>query len=77
MVGSAGTETDPELGELRAFSDVRDFPSRVQCTMLAWDALQPLGEIRLHRLHQGKRRYCRGLILAHVLNALENVLKSA
>jgi nitrogen fixation protein NifU and related proteins len=40
MVGSAGTEPDPELGELRAFAEVRDFPSRVQCAMLAWDALR-------------------------------------
>ena len=40
MVGSAGTEPDPELGELRALADVRDFPSRIQCAMLAWDALR-------------------------------------
>jgi nitrogen fixation NifU-like protein len=40
MVRSAGTEPDPELGELHAFADVRDFPSRVQCAMLAWDALR-------------------------------------
>jgi cysteine desulfurase/selenocysteine lyase len=40
MVGSAQTEPDPELGELRIFADVRDFPSRVQCAMLAWAALR-------------------------------------
>ena len=40
MVRSAGAEPDPELGELHAFADVRDYPSRVQCAMLAWDALR-------------------------------------
>jgi nitrogen fixation protein NifU and related proteins len=46
MIGSTRTEPDPELGELRAFADVRDFPSRVQCAMLAWDALRTV-------LHEG------------------------
>ena len=40
MVGAGCSEPDPELGDLRAFADVRDFPSRVQCAMLAWDALR-------------------------------------
>jgi nitrogen fixation NifU-like protein len=40
MVGTAAGEPDPELGELRVFADVRDFPSRVQCAMLAWEALR-------------------------------------
>lgn len=40
MVNLPGIEPDPELGELRAFADVREFPSRVQCAMLAWDALR-------------------------------------
>jgi len=40
MVGASGAGPDPELGELRAFADVRDFPARVQCAMLAWDALR-------------------------------------
>ncbi|MGA2191202.1 MAG: Fe-S cluster assembly sulfur transfer protein SufU [Steroidobacteraceae bacterium] len=40
MVGSAGPDSDPELGELRVFADVREFPSRVQCALLAWDALR-------------------------------------
>jgi len=45
MVGSGRSEPDPELGDLRAFADVRYFPSRVQCAMLAWDALRTV----LHR----------------------------
>ena len=40
MVRTSGIEPDPELGELHAFADVRDFPSRVQCALLAWDALR-------------------------------------
>jgi nitrogen fixation NifU-like protein len=40
MITQSGTAPDPALGELRAFADVRDFPSRVQCAMLAWDALR-------------------------------------
>ena len=40
MINLAGIEPDPELGELRAFVDVRKFPSRVQCAMLPWDALR-------------------------------------
>ena len=40
MVTLPGVEPAPELGELRAFADVREFPSRVQCAMLAWDALR-------------------------------------
>lgn len=40
MIGSAATEPDPDLGELRAFAEVRDFPARIQCAMLAWDALR-------------------------------------
>jgi nitrogen fixation NifU-like protein len=40
MVGSASTEQDPELGELRALGDVRAFPARIPCAMLAWDALR-------------------------------------
>ncbi|MGD0505776.1 MAG: Fe-S cluster assembly sulfur transfer protein SufU [Steroidobacteraceae bacterium] len=40
MVTLAGIKPHPTLGELRAFADVREFPSRVQCAMLAWDALR-------------------------------------
>jgi nitrogen fixation protein NifU and related proteins len=40
MVGSGCSEPDPELGDLLALADVRDFPSRVQCAVLAWDALR-------------------------------------
>jgi nitrogen fixation NifU-like protein len=40
MVNLGGVELDPELDELRAFADVREFPSRVQCAMVAWDALR-------------------------------------
>ncbi|MGA2778286.1 MAG: Fe-S cluster assembly sulfur transfer protein SufU [Steroidobacteraceae bacterium] len=40
MINSAAVVPDPELGDLCALSDVRDFPSRVQCAMLAWDALR-------------------------------------
>jgi nitrogen fixation NifU-like protein len=40
MVHTTGIAPDPELGELHAFADVRDFPSRVQCALLAWDALR-------------------------------------
>jgi nitrogen fixation NifU-like protein len=40
MVGASGGEPDPELGALRSFADVHAYPSRVQCAMLAWDALR-------------------------------------
>jgi nitrogen fixation NifU-like protein len=40
MVLTAGTEPDPELGELHAFAEVRDLPSRIQCALLAWGALR-------------------------------------
>jgi nitrogen fixation NifU-like protein len=40
MVTRGVVEPGPELGELRAFADVREFPSRIQCAMLAWDALR-------------------------------------
>ncbi len=40
MVGMIGAEPDPELGELHAFAEVCEFPSRVQCALLAWDALR-------------------------------------
>jgi nitrogen fixation NifU-like protein len=40
MVGSAVTVPEPELGELHAFAGVREFPSRIQCAMLAWNALR-------------------------------------
>jgi nitrogen fixation NifU-like protein len=41
MVRSGG-EPDADLGALRAFAEVRSFPSRVQCAMLAWDALRTM-----------------------------------
>jgi nitrogen fixation NifU-like protein len=40
MVRTSGIDLDPELGELHALADVRDFPSRVQCALLPWDALR-------------------------------------
>jgi nitrogen fixation NifU-like protein len=40
MVRTTGIEPDAELGELHAFAEVRDFPSRIQCALLAWDALR-------------------------------------
>ncbi len=44
MVNARGI--DPELGELSAFAGVGDFPSRIPCAMLAWDALRSV-------LHEG------------------------
>ena len=40
MVHARGTDPDPELGDLSAFAGLCDFPSRIPCAMLAWDALR-------------------------------------
>jgi nitrogen fixation NifU-like protein len=42
MVGPDLSAPDPDLGALRVFADVREFPSRVQCAMLAWEALRSI-----------------------------------
>lgn len=39
LQGSAQARTDRSLGELRAFSGVAKFPTRVRCALLAWTAL--------------------------------------
>jgi len=39
MLAAPGATPDPELGPLRALRGVHDFPGRLQCANLAWDAL--------------------------------------
>ena len=39
MLAAPGAVPDPELGPLRALRGVHDFPGRLQCANLAWDAL--------------------------------------
>jgi len=34
-----GAPDDPDLGELAVFADLRHFPARRQCALLAWNAL--------------------------------------
>lgn len=41
LTSEANAPVDEDtLGELRAFAGVREFPMRVKCAMLAWDALR-------------------------------------
>ena len=40
LAGDAGAAADETLGELRALAAVARFPARVQCALMAWDALE-------------------------------------
>jgi nitrogen fixation NifU-like protein len=40
MLGTPDCAPDPDLGPLRALHGVHDFPGRLQCASLAWDALR-------------------------------------
>jgi nitrogen fixation NifU-like protein len=40
MLAAPGVAPDPEMGPLRALHGVHDYPGRLQCAGLAWDALR-------------------------------------
>ncbi|MGI8619726.1 MAG: Fe-S cluster assembly sulfur transfer protein SufU [Gemmatimonadaceae bacterium] len=40
IMGDAGAAQDKSLGQLRALSGVSKFPARVECALLAWNALE-------------------------------------
>jgi nitrogen fixation NifU-like protein len=48
MVMGQGDAPGPELGKLKVFAGVRDYPARVKCASLAWHTL----EAALHRHNQ-------------------------
>jgi len=48
MVMGQGGAPGPELGKLKVFAGVRDYPARVKCASLAWHTL----EAALHRDNQ-------------------------
>src|SRR5580658_6853095 len=40
VMGKEGAKPGPELGKLKVFAGVRDYPARVKCASLAWHTLE-------------------------------------